>query len=450
MKLRAAVALAATTLAVLVGTLLAARADDGDDEKRTVTLIHCGKLLALPGQAPLDGRTVVVADGRIVKIVVGFAAAGDVPEADGARVEIIDQKERFVLPGLIDCHTHLTGEYDRHVRLRRVEETDADAAVKATVYARRTLLAGFTTVRNVGSGGDAAFAVRDAIKKGLVPGPRMLVAGESISPTGGHSDSTLGYREDLFDIPGAMQGIGDGVAGCRQAVRAQVKRGADVIKLTATGGVLSTTAAGTDQQFFEDELEAIVQTSRLLGRKVAAHAHGTVGIKAALRAGVDSIEHGTFLDDEAVALFRERGAFLVPTLLAGKEVTDWAEIEGFLPPPVADKARRVGPQLQSAFARAVRGGVRIAFGTDCGVSPHGINAREFALMVEGGMTPAAAIAAATTDAAELIGLSSEVGSIVPGKAADLIAVDGDPLADVTALESVRFVMREGRVFKRGD
>ncbi len=424
------------------------RGVDDNDPQDQWSIIHCGMLLAVPGKAPHSNVSIIVKNGRIVEVRSGFIGADALTEAGEAKVETIDLCDSFVMPGLIDCHTHITGEYTADVRLRRVQETDADSAINGVVYARRTLEAGFTTIRNVGSNGDAAFALRDAIKAGVVVGPRILVAGESISPTGGHSDSTLGYRADLFDTPGPMQGIADGPAACRQAVRAQVKRGADVIKLTATGGVLSATAAGTEQQFFDDELRAIIETAHLLGRKVAAHAHGTKGINAALRAGVDSIEHGTFLDDESISLFNDTGAFLVPTILAGKTVTQHAQEVGYYPASVAEKAKAVGPVIQSAFAKAVRGGVRIAFGTDSGVSEHGRNAQEFALMVEAGMGEMQAIIAATINAAKLLGLSDEIGTIEPGKAADIIAVDTNPLTDITALQHVRFVMRHGVTYKQ--
>ena len=268
-----------------------------------VVLVQCQTLLAVPGQDPLREVTLVVREGRIAELRSGYLTAEALEGVDPMAVEIIDLRDSTVLPGLIDAHVHITSEQSADSRLRRVQESDADAALRGAAYARTTLLAGFTTLRDVGSSGDAAFALRDAIRAGRVPGPRLLVSGQSITPTGGHGDATLGYRDELFDVPGAAQGIADGATGARRAVRAQVKRGADVIKLTATGGVLSSTAAGTDRQFFDDEIEAVVATSRLLGRKVAAHAHGADGINAALRAGVDSIEHGTFLDDESLELF---------------------------------------------------------------------------------------------------------------------------------------------------
>ncbi|MBL8765237.1 MAG: amidohydrolase family protein [Phycisphaerae bacterium] len=412
-------------------------------------VVHCGTLLAVPGRAPVRESSVLIKDGRVVEIRAGYADPAGVigTDATGAEVRTVDLKDRFVLPGLIDCHTHLTMEFSADIRLRMVQESDATAALRGAHAAGRTLDAGFTTVRDLGSVGEAGFALRDAIERGDIPGPRVLEAGHAISPTGGHADSTLGYREDVFAIPGFMQGIADGADACRAAVRAQVKRSADVIKLTATGGVLSNTAAGMEQQFFEDELRAIVETGHLLGRRVAAHAHGARGIKAALRAGVDSIEHGTYLDDEAIALFKERGAYLVPTILAGKTVEENAMREGYYPAPVAAKARLVGPVIQAAFGRAYKAGVKIAFGTDSGVSPHGQNAREFQFMVDAGMPASEAIVAATVNAAELLGRSSELGTLEPGKRADLIATDGDPTADISQLRRVSFVMKDGVTYK---
>jgi len=426
-----------------------ARAQEGSLHPESTYVLHCGRALVVPGEPPRQRVTILVEDGEIARVTDGYWSLERL-ELDAADARVIDLRERFVLPGLIDCHTHITSNLTPDIRLRRVSETDADAALLGAAHAERTLMAGFTTIRNVGSSGDAAFALRDAIERGLIAGPRILVAGESISPTGGHSDSTLGYREDLFEMPGAMEAIADGVAESRKAVRAQVKRGADLIKLTATGGVLSNTAAGVEQQFFMDELRAIVETGHLLERRVAAHAHGATGIKAALRVGVDSIEHGTYLDDEAIELFLETGAYLVPTIHAGKFVAEKAEVEGYFPPPVRRKAAAVGPQIQGSFARAHRAGVRIAFGTDVGVGEHGTNAREFVYMNEAGMSPTDCLVAATINAADLCDLSDRVGTLEPGMAADIIAVRGDPTASVEPLQDVPWVMKDGRVYKSED
>jgi imidazolonepropionase-like amidohydrolase len=434
------------SLVALAPVLVAASApQETRPESPQVLVIHCGQLLAIPGQEPQAERTIVVKGDRIAAVLPGKVSPKDA--AGGAEATLIDLSDSFVLPGLIDCHVHITNTYDKSVRLRQVEESEADAAIKGAAYARKTLLAGFTTVRDLGSMGDAAFAVRDGIAAGLIPGPRILVAGRAITPTGGHADLSLGYRENLFAMPGAMEGVGDGADGCRKAVRAQIKRTADVIKVTATGGVLSNTAAGYEQQLFDDELAAIVTTAHLLGRRVAAHAHGTRGIKAALRAGVDSIEHGTFLDEEAVSLFLQARAFLVPTMMAGETVARHAEIQGYYTAPTAAKARIIGPAIGTAVARAVKGGVRIAFGTDCGVGEHGENAHEFELLVRAGLSPAEAIVAATSSAAELCNLTSEIGTVEPGKAADLVATAKSPIADVSELRRVKFVMRAGVVHK---
>ena len=401
-----------------------------------VHILHCGSLLEVPGETPRQNVSLWIQDGRVARITDGFA------ESEGAQTH--DLRERFVMPGLIDCHTHITGQMSKERRLQRVTESDADAALAGALYARRTIEAGFTVIRNVGSSGDACFALRDAIARGDHVGPRILAAGQSISPSGGHSDETNGYREDLFAMPSAMAGIADGPDECRKAVRLQVKRGADVIKFTATGGVLSVTDAGTSQQFFQDEVEAIIDTAHSLGRKVAAHAHGADGIHAALRAGVDSIEHGSYLDDESIELFRSSGAYLVPTLLAGATVVDLASDVNYFAPPVRAKALAVGPMLQASLKRAYEAGVKIAFGTDSGVSVHGTNAREFDLMVAAGMPPMACLVAATVSAADLCGLSETHGTLQVGKQADVVALGANPLEGIQAMHDVRFVMKAGQ------
>ena len=434
---------------VLVFVLVSApqRARSGEIARERWTIVQCGSVLLVPGQPAHGETTLVVHDGHIAEILPGIVAPEAIMAGKSGDSEVVDLRAAFVMPGLIDAHVHLTFEHDADARLRRVTEDEADAALRGSVYARRTLEAGFTSVRDLG-GGPAVFALRDAIASGTIAGPRMLVAGYAISPTGGHGDRTNGYRDDLFDEPGASLGVADGPYEARKAVRAQVKRGADVIKLTATGGVLSNTSSGTDVQFKDDELEEIVSTAHMLGRRVAAHAHGASGINAALRAGVDSIEHGTFLDAASIELFKRTGAWYVPTVIAGKTVEERAKLPGYYPPAVAEKARQVGPHIQDALRRAQAAGVRIAFGTDAGVFPHGENAREFGYMVEAGLSPMDALRAATVGAATLLGIESEVGTLEVGKAADLVATRRNPLVDVTELTRVIFVMRGGTVYKR--
>jgi len=348
------------------------------------TLIHAGEVLAVPGEPAAKEQTIIVVDGKVTAIQDGYMEAG---EED----TLIDLSDHFVMPGMIDSHVHLRSEWNPNTRLQGVTRESGDVAFEAAMNARKTLMAGFTAVQD---------------------------------PT-----------------------ICDGVADCRRAVRKAVKRGADVIKITATGGVLSNTNAGTGKQFFDDELRAIVETAESMGRKVTAHAHGKDGIDAALRAGVSSIEHGTYLDKETVALFKKHDAVLVPTVLAGMTVVDWAENHNFLPPNSALKALQVGPQMQTMLRIAWENGVTVAFGTDTGVSAHGENAREFEYMIKAGMSEMDAIKAATVVASKHIGMSDQIGTLEAGKDADIIAVDGSPLEDISELMDVDFVMKGGVVYK---
>jgi len=413
-----------------------------------IAIVHAGRLLAVPGQNVATEQSVVIKDGKVDAIMDGYVDAAAAGASANDAVTTHDLTNMFVLPGLIDGHVHITHENSPRGRLDRVQKSAADYAMDGAGFARTTLMAGFTTIRDVGARErDAIFALRQGIENGKIIGPRIFASGSTISVTGGHGDGTQGYREDIGEIL-HHTGTCDGVAECRKAVREQVRRGADHIKLTATAGVLSNTAAGLEQQFFEDELQAVMDSAHSMGRKVTAHAHGVNGINAALRAGVDAIEHGTYLDNESIRLFKRNDAFLVPTVLAGVTVAEWAaDPESHLLPPQRAKAAEVGPKMLDMARRAHAGGVKIAFGTDSGVSKHGENAREFALLVEAGLTPMEAIRAATVLGAENLGKSDMLGALEPGKLGDLVAVNGDPLADVTELEDINFVMKEGVVYK---
>ncbi len=406
--------------------------------------VQCGAVLDKPGSAPRGAATILVShDGKVLEVREGFQTV------DGA--EIVDLKNKFCLPGLIDSHVHLTSELSPTGRLDAVTNSDADWAMKATKFAKRTLMAGFTSVQDVGARGeDAIFAVRDAVARGDIAGPRIRAAGQIISASGGHGDPRHGYAEAIANAL-HRDSICNGADDCRRAVRENVRKGADVIKITATGGVLSNTAAGTEQQFFDDELESIVQAAHFMGRRVTAHAHGKGGIEAALRAGIDSIEHGTYLDKETIKLFKKYNATLVPTVLAGATVVEMAnDPKGFLPPPSRAKALKVGPQMLEMLRNAHEGGVNVAFGTDSGVSHHGDNAREFPLMVEAGFTPMEAITSATQIAATHLQMGDKIGSLETGKYADIIAVGSSPLDDINELLDVDFVMKGGKVYKNKD
>ncbi|MDQ8755770.1 amidohydrolase family protein [Sphingosinicella sp. LHD-64] len=408
-----------------------------------VVVIHAGTLLDRPGRAPRRNVSIVVRGDRIESVQDGF-----VPAPEGAR--LIDLSDRFVLPGLIDSHVHL--DSDRagvEGTLAAVTDNVALTAHEAAWNARKTLRAGFTTVRNLGSSDGVTLGLRDAISRGWAIGPRIVDAGTSLSATTGHMDPTLGVREEFHDVLRHSGSTCDGPDDCRRAVRRQIARGVDVIKIATTGGVNSRIGLGLGAQMFEDEARAIVETAHLYGKRVAVHAHGADGINLALRVGADSIEHGTLIDDESLRLFRQTNAYYVPTL---STVNGYIERMRANPNAYTGEVRekiewRISITGQ-ALRRAVPAGVRIAFGTDAGVSMHGRNADEFLLMVEHGMTPMSAIQAATVNAADLLGLADQVGTIEPGKSADIVAVRGDPLSDVGVLRQMNFVMARGRVHRQ--
>lgn len=399
--------------------------------------VQVGRLLADPetGLVQRD-KTLVIKGNRVVEVRDGFVGEG----------EVVDLRDAFVLPGLIDSHVHLTGQQNPNARLEEVTQSNAEQAFVGARYARRTLMAGFTTVADLGATNESIFALRDAIRRGDVPGPRVIASGSSVSVHGGHGDIN-GYREDVMHLL-SSESVCSGPDDCMRAVRTQVRSGADIIKITATGGVLSNTAAGLGQQFSDAELAAIVDVAHRMGRQVTAHAHGADGINSFLRAGGDSIEHGTYLDAESIRLMRREGVYLVPTLMAGDFVARIASgPDNFFSPAQTAKALEAGPKMLDMARRAHEGGVRIAFGTDSGVSAHGDNAGEFALLARAGLTPLEAIQTATVNAAAHLRIADEAGRIAPGLPADLIAVAGDPLTDVTELERVRFVMKGGVVYR---
>ncbi|WP_292071627.1 metal-dependent hydrolase family protein [Brevundimonas sp. UBA7534] len=407
---------------------------------QTTTFLQVGRLLADPQTGVVQrDKTLVIRGNQVVETRDGFVG-------DAAQGRVVDLRGAFVLPGLIDSHVHLTGQQNPNTRLENVTQSDADQAMIGARYARRTLMAGFTTVADMGASNEAIFALREAVRRGDVPGPRIIAAGSAVSIHGGHGDVN-GYREDVMHLL-SSESICSGPEDCMRAVRTQVRAGADIIKITATGGVLSNTAAGLAQQFSDPELAAIVESAHRMGRQVTAHAHGVDGINAFLRAGGDSIEHGTYLDDQSIRLFKQHDAWLVPTLLAGDFVARIASgPDNFFTPAQTAKALEAGPKMLDMARRAHEGGVRIAFGTDSGVSAHGDNAQEFALLVRAGLTPLEAVQAATVGAAEHLRIAGEAGKIAPGMPADIVAVSGDPLTDVTELERMRFVMKGGVIYR---
>ncbi|MEM7103823.1 MAG: amidohydrolase family protein [Bacteroidota bacterium] len=401
-------------------------------------VIHCGTLIDGISNRPQKNMTIKVTGNTITGIESGYTTE------PGSKV--IDLTDHTIMPGLIDCHVHIEHEFSPSVYMERVTLNEPDVAFNSVSFADVTLNAGFTTVRDLGGRG-VNTALGKATSRGKIAGPRVVSCNKSLAVTGGHADPTNGLKKELMGFPGPEQGVCDGVDECRKAVRHQVKMGADVIKITATGGVLSLARDGKLPAFREDEIRAIVETAADHGLKVAAHAHGDEGMQRAVRGGVASIEHGTMMSEETMDLMKEYGTYYVPTITAGKAVADSALVPGFYPKMVVPKALEIGPLIQSTFKKAYEKGVKIAFGTDAGVFPHGLNALEFIYMTEVGMAPMEAIQSATSVAADLLGMTDKIGSIEKGKLADLVAVKGDPLTDISLMMDIKFVMKDGNVYK---
>jgi imidazolonepropionase-like amidohydrolase len=404
------------------------------------TYLWCGTLIDAISDAPKKNMTIVVDGNKIISVEPGFTSLP-------AGAKSIDLKTKTVMPGWIDMHVHMEFETSPTRYSDAFTLNPADYAFMSVRFAETTLMTGFTTVRDLGGSG-VNISLRNAINKGLIKGPRIYTAGKAIGTTGGHADPTNGYRKDLMGDPGPAQGVANGADECRQAVRQRYKDGSDLIKITATGGVLSVAKSGSNPQFTEEEIKAIVETAKDYGFKVAVHAHGAEGMKRAIRAGVNSIEHGTLMDDEAIELFKKHGTWYVPTITAGQSVADSAKIPGYYPPLVLPKALEIGPQLKTTFIKAYKAGVKIAFGTDAAVYKHGLNWLEFTYMIDAGMPAMEVIKSATINAADLLGEKDKLGSIEKGKLADIVAVDGDPLTNKQAFSKIAFIMKDGTIYKQ--
>ncbi len=403
------------------------------------TIIQCGKLIDAKNNKVLNNMTIVIVDDKIESI-------SDKKITVGKNDTFYDLSTKTVMPGLIDMHVHLENETNAKQYLEEFTMNEADIAYRSIGYAEKTLLTGFTTVRDLG-GANVNIALRRAIDAGLVKGPRVFTAGKSIASTGGHADPTNGYRSDLMGNPGPESGVANGVDECAKAVRQRYKDGSDLIKITASGGVLSVAKSGENSQFTIEEIEAIVKTANDYGFKVAAHCHGEEAMRRAVVGGVHSIEHGTYMSEEVMKLMKEHGTYLVPTVTAGKAVGQFAKIPNYYPDIVVPKALAIGPKIQNTFERAYKFGVKIAFGTDAGVFAHGDNWREFIYMNEVGMPFMEILKTATINASDLLGQSDAIGTIEKGKFADIIAVDGDPMKDIQVMGKVSFVMKSGKVYK---
>lgn len=422
-----------TTLALLVTFVLcpAAMAED--------TILHCGKLVDVATLTMLTEQSITVQANKITAVEPGYKQGSN----------IVDLTNSTCMPGLMDMHVHLTSEYTARSYVDRFQMNGTDYSIRSVANAKITLEAGFTLVRDLGDKGyGSVIALRKAVAKGIVPGPRILAVGKSIATTGGHADPTNGRSRKLSIDVGPVGGVVDGPYDARQAVRQRYKNGADLIKITATGGVLSVAKSGQNPQFEADELEEIVKIAGDYGMKVAAHAHGTEGMYRAVKAGIDSVEHGTYMTPRVMKAMKKNGTWFVPTIMAGNWVAEKAKIDGFFPEVVRPKAATIGPLMQDTFAAAYKAGVPIAFGTDTGVSAHGDNGQEFALMVEAGMPVLEAIQSATLNASKLAGVEKTLGTIEPGKLADIVAVPGDPAEDITLMTRVNFVMKDGVIYKQ--
>ena len=404
------------------------------------TIIHAGRLIDGRNDEVQTEMSIVIENDTITEVVAGFLKPADSDK-------LIDLSQHTVMPGLMDMHTHLMGQHSKDSYTEKFFMEESDYALRSTMFARATLMAGFTTVRDLGDNGINSVSLRKAINEGWIIGPRIYTAGKSIATTGGHADPTNGLKGDYRRDAGPLEGVINGPDDARKAVRQRYKDGADLIKLTATGGVLSLAASGQNPQFTDEELKAIIETAKDYNMVVTVHAHGAEGMKRAVLAGVNSVEHGTYMTEEIMELMKERGTYFVPTNMAGEWVAKKAEEPGYFPEIVRPKAAAIGPAIRETFSKAYKAGVKIAFGTDSGVSPHGENAHEFELMVEGGMPPMKAIQSATLEGARLLRVEDKLGTVEANKLADLVAVQGNPLDDISVMRNVVFVMKDGEIYK---